>query len=1033
MKRVLIFIFAAISALSCSEREMSGDLKPDVVQYAEHTFEISLPLDDSTATRSVMNADPDRIKDVCAFAFDAGSGDILRYPNGGGAGDPVMTYVTGSSSFEWSLPLGVEMDIYAVCNMGQITAPSTLSAFLASPDLVYEISDVSDLDESGVPMTAVLEGIMSDSGSTLVLPARRIVSKYTVRLTDMPYDYEITGIRICNVNSRTTLFARNEAADASSVLIMGDWATEEDLAQLNSGEGAEFYMFENAQTTTGSASLEAGSKWYEVHGQLAEKADLCTYLDIISEHEGEARRDRLYLGRDCTSNFDVIRNTIRHISCPAPVSLISGAGQDVLRFAGSCDAFPGETILIPFEYNLSLSEAGPSSITFHADDGLTVGTPVFSSDANGYGTGSIPVTCGSSVSVGEKLSVRMSSGEASADTDVDIINKVISVTISSPSENVKVRSVQLQAEAVFADGTTITDPALFDWEISTSDSSTATVKDGLVSRIGYRYGPVSLTAEFGGVTSNTLQITFDSSIMELYTLPDEVSVSVGKTANMRLLYKISEIGDASGTDVKVTTIHYLNPKDVVYAIKDPDIASVTDGGLMIFKITGNRSGSTSLKIQYDSDHFGTSTLDVPVFVDEYSYELELSKTSLEMSVGSSTQLEAYFVTYYKGVEESRINVTDEAVWESSSSSHVKVTNGLVEVLMKITGDEYIYVSYNGYKTQTSVKTVEDETYLLEIYPEYISLDPGEGCQLSAILYKYINGTYVSETDVTSYVYWDVEDRSVATINTKGYLRGLSEGTTRAYADYDDYYAAATVRVSPSVPDPVITNRLVVSAGQTSFTGGGTTTATATYITYEDGVQTDSKDVTSSASWSTSNSSVATVSFGNISVKDVNGTATITATYEGKSGKVAITASRKDEPEPVVTYDLVVSAGQTSFTGGGTTTATATYITYEDGVQTDSKDVTSSASWSTSNSSVAAVSRGSIFVKDVNGSAVITATYEGKSDSVTIIAKKKDDPVPVVTYDLVVSPSGIDIGKQVQATLKPHSALTLMTHCLRQWM
>ena len=353
MKRVLIFIFAAISALSCSEREMSGDLKPDVVQYAEHTFEISLPLDDSTATRSVMNADPDRIKDVCAFAFDAGSGDILRYPNGGGrAGDPVMTYVTGSSSVEWSLPLGVEMDIYAVCNMGQITAPSTLSEFLASPDLVYEISDVSDLDGSGVPMTAVLEGIMSDRGSTLVLPARRIVSKYTVRLTDMPYDYEITGIRICNVNSRTTLFARNEAADASSVLIMGDWATEEDLALLNSGEGAEFYMFENAQTTTGSASLEAGSKWYEVHGQLAEKADLCTYLDIISEHEGEARRDRLYLGRDCTSNFDVIRNTIRHISCPAPVSLISGAGQDVLRFAGSCDAFPGETILIPFEYNL---------------------------------------------------------------------------------------------------------------------------------------------------------------------------------------------------------------------------------------------------------------------------------------------------------------------------------------------------------------------------------------------------------------------------------------------------------------------------------------------------------------------------------------------------------------------------------------------------------------------------------------------------------------------------------------------------------
>lgn len=1107
MKRVLIFIIAAISALACSEREMTEEVKPGHVRYARHSFEMSFPSKDSTATRSIMKADPDEIKEICAFAFDAASGDILRYRSkidGMDVGDPVTAYVSGSSSFEWSLPLGVEMDIYAVCNMGHPSTPETLSEFLDSPDLVYEINNVSDLNDSGIPMTAVLEGIKSDiETTTYTLPARRIVSKYTVRLSEMPSDYEITGIRICNVNSHTTLFAENEAADASSRLIMGDWATEEDLKILNSGGRAEFHMFENAQTTAGGVHLESGSKWFEVHGLLAEKADLCTYLDIISEHNGESRRDRMYLGRNCTDNFDVKRNTIRHITCPAPVSLISGAGQDVLRFTGSRNAAPGETVEIPFVYNLALSGADPSSIAFSADEGLALGKPVFSSGENGYGTGILPVTCSPSVSIGDRLSVSMVSGDASAETEVEIINKVVSVTISTPLTQIRVRSVQLQAEAVYADGTIVTDPTLFDWKIATG-SARATVQDGLVSRIGYKYGSVVITAELEGVTSNKLALSFSSTILEMFSEPDEVYVSEGNSTTLALYYRISQIGNSTGTNVTVSSNGVVKASSTSYAMNDADIASASGETSGEFRITGKKNGITSLGIQYNhvimNLDYGIATLDVPVIVGDYQYELELSRASLSLPVGSSVQLEAFFVTYFKGIEESRINVTDEAEWASSHSGNIKVTNGFVEAVKAVTsGNAAIYASYNGYSAEARVKAYDVVTYELAIEPSAVYLAAGEGEQLSAILYSVSNGIHSPGEDVTPETSWSSGDPDVATVSTTGFLRGISQGSTHVYAEYGDYLvsipvevsddseystgleitppsanieigssvdlkashityingfpnnhedvtdwnvcfwtssnpsvatvsagrvtgisegivtitasyggdmATAAIRVSSTAQEPVITYDLVVSAGQTEFIGGGSTTAKAIYITYADGVETASADVTSSASWSSGNTSVATVNGGSISVKNVDGSASITASYGGKSGSVTITASKKEEqdPEPVMTYGLTVSAGKTVFNGGGTTAVTATYVTYSDGVETSSKDVTSSATWSSDNTSVATVSGGIITVLDVTGTAEIEAEYNGESDAITIIAHKEDDPMPdpVITYELIVA-------------------------------
>lgn len=1004
MKKAFIFIIAAITALSCSDTEMYDDTMPDTVRYAEFSFKMSDPLKDSTMTRSVMDADPDEIKNICAFAFDASSGDLLRYrSNTGGklAGDPVMTYISGSTSFEWTLPLGVEMDIYAVCNMGQINPSDNLSDFLSSPELHYEIDNVSDLNSTGVPMTAVLEGISDDNGSsTYVLPARRIISKYTIRITDMPADYEITGIRICNVNSRTTLFAINEVADASSGLIMGDWATEEDLSTLNSGGRAAFYMFENAQTTAGGVSLPSDPEWFEVHGLLKGKADLCTYLDIVSVFKGESRRDRLYLGQNCNGDFDVIRNTIRNITCPAPTSMKPGSGQDILHFTDTKEIAPGETVEIPFAYNLALSEADPSSIVFTADDDLTLGTPVFTSEGENYGTGVIPVTCSTSADIGETLSVRMVSGDASSQTGVQIVNKLISVRISTPLTLVRVRSVQLAAKAQYADGTEITDPAMFDWKITTG-SHISTVKDGLLSRIGYCYGPVLVEAEFDGVRSNKLPLIFDSVLLELFSEPAEVNIGIGSSTPLELYYTISKISDMSGTEITVTETSAAVPHAITYSMNDLNIASVTKNASGTSIITGKASGTTSLDIRYRHQYmgmdYGIATLEVPVNVGGYHYyQLEVSKSSVNLSVGNGTQLEAYLVAYSNGMEVSRTNVTYTAAWSSSDSSVATVSSGSVT---GISGGTATITARYGVETATVTVNVEEPdipdpviTHELSVTAGTTVFTGGGSTAVTARYITYINGIQDSAEDVTSSASWSSDDTSVATVSG-GYISindvNGSAVITASYNGVSDSVTIIAKKKDDPAPIPVITYSLDVSPSGVTVYDKDSESFTATFHTYTDGIQTSSQNVTSSCSWSvTSGSAYVSVSGGVVTGKGgtSNGSATVKAsyTYDGKT--YSDTGSVEYRHEPVLTYRLDVSIAQASFTGGGTTGATATYITLEDGIEASSRDVTSSAVWSSSNTNVASVNGGNIIVNNVEGSATITATYNGRYGSGSVSNK-----------------------------------------------
>ena len=94
------------------------------------------------------------------------------------------------------------------------------------------------------------------------------------------------------------------------------------------------YVPENCQ---GSISNPIADKWYNVQGFLGSKVANCTYVDMavkIVDAEGcwKNYNAAMYLGSDCRTNFDVVRNVSTAITVKIPYVPPIIEGQDYFYF-----------------------------------------------------------------------------------------------------------------------------------------------------------------------------------------------------------------------------------------------------------------------------------------------------------------------------------------------------------------------------------------------------------------------------------------------------------------------------------------------------------------------------------------------------------------------------------------------------------------------------------------------------------------------------------------------------------------------------
>lgn len=245
---------------------------------------------------------------------------------------------------------------------------------------------------------------------------------------------------------------------------------------------------------------------------------------------------------------------------------------------------------------------------------------------------------------------------------------------------------------------------------------------------------------------------------------------------------------------------------------------------------------------------------------------------------------------------------------------------------------------------------------IQLSQNSLSLKVGEKATLTATV------SPSNATDKT--VRWSSSQVSVATVSNAGQVTAIGNGTTVITATAGNKSAKCTVTVQDGV---IAVESVSLSEESLTLDEGETATLVVTILPE------DATDKT--VSWSSSNSSVATVSNGIVTaVKE--GIATITATAGGKSAQCTITVKKAF----VAVTDITLSQTNLSLEKGETATLTATVA------PADATDKT--VSWSSSDASVATVSSSGLVTAVKAGKATITATAGGKSAQCVVSVKEE---------------------------------------------
>ncbi|MFQ5780282.1 MAG: S8 family serine peptidase, partial [Nitrospiria bacterium] len=157
----------------------------------------------------------------------------------------------------------------------------------------------------------------------------------------------------------------------------------------------------------------------------------------------------------------------------------------------------------------------------------------------------------------------------------------------------------------------------------------------------------------------------------------------------------------------------------------------------------------------------------------------------------------------------------------------------------------------------------------------------------------------STADLTSSVTWSSSNSAVATMNAAGLATAIAEGTTTITATSGTISNVATLTVTAPPPPPTL-NSIAVAPTTPSISAGATQQFVATG-TYSDG---STADLTSSVSWNSSNTLVATMNAAGLATAIAEGTTTITATFtDGTFGSTMLTVTAA----PAVDVNILVTA------------------------------------------------------------------------------------------------------------------------------
>ncbi|MFL5500183.1 MAG: Ig domain-containing protein [Gemmatimonadaceae bacterium] len=344
--------------------------------------------------------------------------------------------------------------------------------------------------------------------------------------------------------------------------------------------------------------------------------------------------------------------------------------------------------------------------------------------------------------------------------------------------------------------------------------------------------------------------------------------------------------------------------------------------------------------------------------------------SISIGVGATANLQATV----KDADGNLMN-GQTITWSTSDAAVATVSSGGV-VTGVAAGSATITASCAG-KSATAAITVTASpppppvVTTVTVAPATASINVAGTVALTATV-KDADGNVMSGQSIT----WSTSNGAAATVSSSGVVTGVAAGSATITASCAGKSGTASIAVTASPPPPPVVTTVTVAPSTASINVAATVNLSATVKDAQGNVMTGQ-----TITWSSSNTSIASVSTGGVVTGVAQGSATITATCAGKSGTSAITVTAVPPPPPVVTT-VTVAPATASINVGATVSLAATVKDAQGNVMTGQ-----TITWSSSNSSAASVNTSGVVSGVAQGTATITATCSGKSgtSSVTVTA------------------------------------------------
>jgi uncharacterized protein YjdB len=362
----------------------------------------------------------------------------------------------------------------------------------------------------------------------------------------------------------------------------------------------------------------------------------------------------------------------------------------------------------------------------------------------------------------------------------------------------------------------------------------------------------------------------------------------------------------------------------------------------------------------------------------------VSPANWSMVVGTSVSLSATALSATGAV------ITGKTpTWTSSNTAVATVaTDGLVNAVGP--GTSTVTATIDGKSGSATVQVILPLAVSVTVTPASDTLDLNESVTLTATA-RDGDSNPIAGKPIT----WSSSNPSVASVSQAGAVTGLTEGTVQITATADAAAGSATITVRVAVAS------VAVAPASSALLVGGTVQLTATPQS-----ATGAALPGRSVAWQTSNATVATVSATGLVTARAAGSATISATSEGRTGAATVTVTAV----PVATVS-VEPAAATVQTGG----SVQLVATPKDSTGTPLTG--RSINWTSGNTGVATVSISGRVTGLTAGQAVITATSEGKSGTATVTVLSS----PVASVTLVPTSGAISVGGTLQFTAVLRSA------------